>query len=218
MPRKMGFFLLYLCIFFLIYYYQNNLILWLGQADVTYIPVTLVLATMLSLFPIIPYPLVGAVIGATYGSLLGGIITWGGSTMASIIMFILVRYILQDWGQKFLHKYKSLSKFTLIYEKNAFLAILFGRMVPVIPSIIINIYSALSRTGFVVYFTASAIGKLPAMLLFALVGDQWMQNPVTIVFIILFYLLFTAVVYTIYRAWSKNKKGLSRKSVKIDFL
>lgn len=208
MQKKVSIFLFYSFVAFLIYTYQGAILSWIENATLSLIPITMTIATLMSLFPIIPYPLVGAVIGASYGLIIGGFITWFGSTAASLLMFLIVRYGYQDWGVQVLHRYKALSQVTTLFEKNAFLTILFARVIPFIPSIVINTYAALSRIRLLPYMLASAIGKVPAMLLFALVGAQWMSDPFSILYILLFYALFLLVVYFLYQIWTRHTRRI----------
>jgi uncharacterized membrane protein YdjX (TVP38/TMEM64 family) len=204
MIKKIGLAIIYSIISGIIYLYGDQILSWLKLATVDLVPITLLIATMMALFPIIPYPVVGAVIGAAYGPLLGGFVTWAGSCLASIFMFLFVRYGYQDWGLQTLYRYQLSSKITLLFEKNAFLTILFTRVIPFIPSIIVNVYSAISKVTFTTFTVASIVGKIPAMLLFALLGSQWMTRPVYIIYSLLFYATFLTIAYSIYRLWTRK--------------
>jgi uncharacterized membrane protein YdjX (TVP38/TMEM64 family) len=209
MYKKIGTFLLYASIATIIYVYSGVILEWMELATFDTIPIVILIATLMALFPIIPYPLIGGIIGVAYGPIVGGSVTWVGSTLASIIMFSVVRYGFQDWGARILYKQNTIGKGTLLFEKNAFLAILFSRLIPIIPSIIINIYSALSRVTFIQYSIASALGKIPAMLLFALLGDQVISNPRNIITTILIYATFLGIIYLFYSIWKKNNPRIS---------
>lgn len=204
MYKKISLATLYFGVACIIYLYRELILHWIEHASIEHVPITVAMATLMALFPIIPYPIVGGFVGAAYGPSLGGFVTWAGSTLASIIMFLIVRYGYQDWGLHILHKYKTLGKVTVLFEQNAFITILFTRLIPIIPSIIINIYSALSRVSFVSYALASSIGKIPAMLLFALLGDQILTNPKNILLSIMVYGMFLAITFYFYNLWKKN--------------
>ncbi|GAF63261.1 hypothetical protein BTS2_0152 [Bacillus sp. TS-2] len=203
MIRKISIILIYIAVAILIFLYGENLLIWLQEGGTQFLLLTALLATLFALFPIIPYPLIGAVLGAAYGGLLGSTITWIGSSLASIIMFIFVRYGYQDWGHQLLNRYRSLAKVTILFEQNAFMTIFITRLIPVIPSIIVNIYSALSRVRFLSYAIASSLGKIPAMILFATVGNSFVNNPTQLLFIGGAYLVFLVMVYGFYRLWQK---------------
>ncbi|WP_166244021.1 TVP38/TMEM64 family protein [Paenibacillus turpanensis] len=202
MKKKLGLAIFYLAIGCLLYLYGEAILGWFRDAD--NVILVIVMATVMALFPVIPYPIVGGVIGAAYGPALGGIMTWTGSTIASILMFLFVRYGYQDWGKKVLHKYKNIERTTVLFEKNAFLFILFARMIPFIPSIIVNVYAALSRVSFGMYAIPSSLGKIPAMLLFALVGDSLLTEPRNVVITIAVYGFFLALTLYIYQQWRKK--------------
>ncbi|KMK75237.1 TVP38/TMEM64 family protein [Alkalihalobacillus pseudalcaliphilus] len=203
MLRKISIILLYAFMAILIFLYGEGLLVWLQEGGTQFIVLTAVLATIFALFPIIPFPLIGAVLGAAYGGILGSFITWVGSSLASIIMFAFVRYGYQDWGLQLLNKYSSLAKVTKLFEQNAFMTIFMTRLIPVIPSIIVNIYSALSRVRFMSYAIASSLGKIPAMILFATVGNSFVNNPSQLLLIGLGYVVFLALVYGCYRLWQR---------------
>ncbi|WP_314733387.1 VTT domain-containing protein [Anaerobacillus sp. CMMVII] len=157
-------FIFYVLIAIAIYVYQEELIIWFQQTKDTSIFLTMFIATLFALFPIIPFPIIGGVIGAMYGTFLGGFVTWVASTAASIIMFLFIRFVFQSWGLKIIQRYKRLEMITLMFERNAFITILVSRLIPFIPSIVVNAYSAVSRVSFLSYTIASSLGKIPAML------------------------------------------------------
>ena len=203
----------YLLIALFMYLYGESLLNWIRQGGTEYMVATATLALFFALFPIIPYPIIGGVLGAAYGPFVGSLITWLGSSLASILMFAFVRFGYQDWGRKWLYKYDRLSKVTNMFEQNAFMTIFITRLVPVIPSIIVNIYSALSRVSFIRYSVASSLGKVPAMILFATVGNSIVNNPRDLLFLLFFYGAFLFIVYLAYK-WlnqylfiHKNKEG-----------
>ncbi|MDV2683928.1 TVP38/TMEM64 family protein [Alkalihalophilus lindianensis] len=193
----------YALIALLIYLYGESLLHWIREGGTNYLLLTAILATLFALFPIIPYPIIGGVLGAAYGPLLGSLMTWIGSSLASIIMFSFVRYGYQDWGLRLLQRYRSLNKITTLFERNAFMTIFITRLIPVIPSIIVNIYSALSRVRFLSYAIASSLGKVPSMILFAVVGNSFVNDPSQLMMIAFYYLLFLVAIYSLYRLWQK---------------
>lgn len=201
--------LLYAAITVAIYIYGKDILLWLQEA--ASLPLIIATAIMMALFPIIPYPVVGGAIGAALGPALGATVTWIGSSAASILMFLFVRYVFQHWGERALHRYPRIHRLTVLFEQNAFLAILFARLLPFVPSIIINVYAALSRVSFSSYAIASSIGKIPAMLLFAVVGDNLVSNPRNIAITLAVYAVFLGVTFGIYKLWrlSRNRTASS---------
>lgn len=203
MLKKLFLAVIYLGLAFLIYVYSEPILAWFQNAE--HMLLIILMATVMALFPIIPYPIVGGVIGAALGPALGAAITWIGSAAASILMFLFVRYGYQEWGARALYRYKSISKITTLFERNSFLTILFARLLPFIPSIIINVYAALSRVSFLSYAVASSIGKIPAMLLFAMVGDNLASNPKSILITVAVYGLFLAISLTAYRLWQRKR-------------
>jgi len=206
MYKKIILAVFYLAIGYLIYQFGEEILSWLQHTD--NVLLVAVMATIMALFPVIPYPIVGGVIGAAYGPIIGGLITWTGSTTASILMFLFVRYVYQDWGVQILNRYKRIGELTGIFERHAFLAIAFARCVPIVPSIVVNVYSALSRVSFWTYTIASSLGKIPAMLLFAVVGDNFVTDPRNILLAVGVYSLFLGIVLWIHRKWRRASKSI----------
>lgn len=199
MLKKLGLAIIYAAAAFILYTYGDAILAWLQQADS--VPFVILMAALMALFPIIPYPVVSGIIGAALGPALGGFAAWAGSAAASIVMFLFIRYGYREWGVHVLHRYSRIGKLTGLFERNAFLTILFARLIPFIPSIAINMYSALSRVSFTTYAIASSLGKMPAMLLFVTVGDNLISNPKNMLAAIGIYALFLALSLFAYRLW-----------------
>ncbi|MFB9326702.1 TVP38/TMEM64 family protein [Paenibacillus aurantiacus] len=193
--------LLYLAAAVLLYREGEAILAWLhGSRD---LPLASVLAVLFALFPVVPYPIVGGILGAAYGPAMGGLITWIGSWLASIIMFVLVRRVYREWGERVLRRHGQAGKMTALFERNAFLAILFARLIPFIPSVLANVYAALSHVRLSVYAAASALGKVPAMLLFALLGDRAATEPSGMALVVLVYGAFLVSTLGAYRLWQR---------------
>lgn len=203
MNKKLGLAVGYAAVAYLIYLYGEAILAWVQESN--HVGLVTLLAAVMAFFPVIPYPMVGGMIGAAFGPAVGGLITWIGSTTASILMFLFVRYGYQEWGVRVLNRYERIGKLSGMFERNAFVTIAFVRLIPVVPSIIVNVYAALHRISFATYATASALGKIPAMLLFAVVGDSLMTEPRNIVLAIGIYAIFLAMILRIHRIWQKKQ-------------
>ncbi|WP_426450312.1 TVP38/TMEM64 family protein [Paenibacillus sp. S-38] len=205
MFKKAGLAVIYLGATGLFYLYGDSILVWLRQESSLLLVTGM--AVLLALFPVLPYPVVGGVIGAAFGPVLGGAVTWAASTLASVLMFLFVRYGYREWGAKLLHGQSGLARLNGYFERNAFLAVLFARMIPFVPSIAVNGYAGLSRISFLVYASASALGKLPAMLLFALVGDRLTGDPRQALVTLGMYVMFLGIVFSLYRLWKRRGRS-----------
>lgn len=194
----------YLIIAIAIFVFQNELLYLFQQTKDQSTFLTVFIATLFALFPIIPFPIIGGVIGAMYGTFLGGFVTWIASTSASIIMFLFIRFVFQLWGLKIIRRYKKLEMVTGMFERNAFITILVSRLIPFIPSIVINAYSAVSRVSFISYTVASSLGKIPAMLLFAVLGHSVVSSSQQVFFVIAIYALIIIMTIYFFRRWKNS--------------
>ncbi|WP_078391299.1 TVP38/TMEM64 family protein [Shouchella patagoniensis] len=213
MGKKIGVFISFLTVGLAVFFFGESMLLWIQSFGQQYLIVTALIATVLALFPIIPYPITGGLIGAAFGPITGSLITWIGSSSASILMFILIRYAYQDYGLSLINRFHTTSKITVLFEKSAFMTIFITRLIPIIPSILVNAYSALSRVKTSHYVFASSLGKVPSMILFATVGNAVLQDPATLFMIGIYYFIFLIIVYVGYRSWQrwtlKNKRSAS---------
>jgi len=192
-------------------YYKEELLDWVRHSDRSQlVPMTL-LALFAALVPVIPYGIVAGVMGAKFGLVAGSFINLLASSAAAGIMFVLARYVLQRAAREFLSRFRRLDRFTAIYERNPFVGVLFARLIPIIPSAAVNVYSAITRMSWIAFMTATVIGKVPVMLIFAFVGEHVFSNVQNAVIAIGIYTVFLVVVYFSYRLW--RKRPLSSESM-----
>ncbi|GBG07536.1 TVP38/TMEM64 family protein [Paenibacillus agaridevorans] len=179
--------------------YREPIMHWLQEDSASHHVLLIGAAILFGLVPIVPYGIVAGIIGAKYGPYWGGLANVLSSTAAAAIMFYLVRFAFHEQGSRLLSKNPTIGKFTVQVERNAFIAVLFARLLPFVPAILVNVYVALSRMPFRIFAVATLIGKLPTMFVFALVGDQWMSSTGGAIRVIVFYMLFLLVILAAYR-------------------
>lgn len=185
-------------------YYKDEILNWARHSDSSQlVPMTL-LALFLALVPVIPYGIVAGLMGAKFGVLAGGLINLLASSAAAGIIFLLARFVLQDSARGFLSRFKQLDRFTSVYERNPFIGVLFARLIPIIPALAVNIYSAITRISWASYITATVIGKVPVMLIFAFVGEHVFSNMRNAIIAVSVYVVFLLIVYVVYRLWRKR--------------
>lgn len=166
---------IYAAVLALAFTYRAEMMDWLRGDPSLFLMI--VLATLLALFPIAPYKVVIAVLGYAYGTIWAAAISWFGTTVAAIILYTMVRALYQENGRRLLGKYAAIEKFTTAIERRPFQAILLARLLPVIPQMAVNIYAGVASIPFWTYTSASAIGKIPAIFLYAWLGSGLAEHP-----------------------------------------
>ncbi|WP_432777087.1 TVP38/TMEM64 family protein [Brevibacillus gelatini] len=193
---------------FLIGFWQKEMFLdWIESDSIQLLPLMFLASVILGLFPVIPFGLFAGMMGAKFGPIWGAFINWTGSVGSAWLFFLFVRYGYQQTGRHYLAKYPRLALLTRAFEQNAFVAILFARLIPFIPSPVINIYAAISAVRFPTFALATAIGKIPTMLVFALLGDQLFHNAQRFLLTILAYAGFLGIAILLYRIWQSRSKA-----------
>jgi uncharacterized membrane protein YdjX (TVP38/TMEM64 family) len=197
--KRIRLIIIYTGLVVLAYVYKDNMLQWLQNGDTSSLPYAAFLATFIALVPIVPFGVVSGMLGAKYGAVIGGGISAAGSTIAAIVMFLMARYSFRERARQYIHRFKQLDRFTRMYEQNQFISILFARLIPIIPAAAVNIYSAISKVSLISFVTATAIGKMPVMLVFAVMGDQFLGNPKNMIYTGLIYVVFLGGALSIYR-------------------
>jgi len=159
------------------------------------IPISILFVSVLVFFPVIPYPVLAGMIGSIFGIGLGLGISLAGIALGTILMFSMARYGFQQWTQQTLEKYPKIKEYEALFNQNAFLGIVAVRLIPVVPSPVVNILCGVSTVSTIKFLVASLIGKLPAVFLFTFAGSMFEQNKImTFLIYGLYFLIITLLV------------------------
>lgn len=154
-----------------------------------------VIGLLVGFFPIVPYGIVSGMFGFLYGWFAGGLLSLVCSTLASLLMYGVVRATMSPASPE---SQQSAHPFMRQLQRHAFVAIVFARMLPIVPSQLINITCSMARISWKTFLLGTMIGKLPVMFLFSSVGSQFMSHPKRTLLIVGVYLLIMIILYRFY--------------------
>ncbi|WP_163536429.1 VTT domain-containing protein [Gracilibacillus sp. YIM 98692] len=186
---------------FIAFLFRDSLLVWLNESDSSQLPFMFFFAVLFGIIPVVPFTVFGGMMGVKYGVWVGAIINWTGTIGASAIIFLFARFVFIKEFQQFVSRFNKLKKFDDLISDNAFLAVLFSRMIPIIPPPVVNIYSGLSSMLFKTYILATAIGQIPAMIMYAYIGNQLFESIQSLILGLSIYLGFIIIVIPFYRWW-----------------
>ncbi|OXS54965.1 hypothetical protein B1A99_24605 [Cohnella sp. CIP 111063] len=207
MRRKFFFLTLYVGSAVAIFTFREPLTRWMETESTWYMDVLICLfALLVAIVPAFPYGVVAVILGAKYGSALGTGINIIVSVLAAIILFGLIRGTFTAEGRHKIAHFKGVTFLTEFTERNAFMTILFARLLPIVPAQVINAYAALTKMPWKPYFYATLLGKIPFILLVTLIGDQFFNeaNYRGIAYIVAVYVLFLSFVYGLFRFYTRK--------------
>ena len=111
-----------------------------------------------------------------FGIVPGIILSVVAETVGVTISFQLLRFFFRDSARKIIAKNKKLQSIDKYSSKNGFKVMLIARMVPYVPSGLLNAAGALSSLSLRDYFIASLIGKFPSTSIEAIIGHDAILN------------------------------------------
>ena len=195
--------LLYVLSLLIVYYYRDPLWTFINN-DPSALLMTGI-CTLLAIFPIIPYKLIIAVMGYTYGSWLGALITWSGTTIASTVIYLLVRYVFRTQGRQYISKWKHLDSFTNLIEKHPTVAMMLARIIPILPQMGVNIYAGVASISLWSFFAGSTLGRIPSIALYAYLGGNKLDNPLYSLAAVVAYCALLLSFFYVYRKKAPQK-------------
>lgn len=194
--RKVTAVLLYLALIGVVYALKDTLLPWLDNLDSGSWPIILLLSAVLAMVPVIPFPLVSGILGIKYGLWGGGVLSVAASTLAAILTYWVIAAgsgLSRSPGNG-----SMWMRWNEYVGKHTFLFVLIGRMLPFIPAALINGYAGWFKLPFSSYVTATVLGKIPTMLVFAYVGISAASGSQYWLPVLLIYTVFLGLVYLIY--------------------
>ena len=179
---------------------ESTIIEWLQTPSIGKGIVSFILLIALSFVPFMPIGLVYGAIAFAYPLWLAIIINVSGSVLGAIIMFLLCKYGLRGYYERKLKNLEMNSKFIQLMQTNGFLAVLIARFLPILPTAIVNIVSAMFQMPLKTYAWATLLGKLPAIFVYSLVGNQLLEKNVWVWLLLAIYIIIIA-------SFAKRLKG-----------
>jgi uncharacterized membrane protein YdjX (TVP38/TMEM64 family) len=116
--------------------------------------ITLMLMMIQNTFPVIPLVLLISVNVSIFGLTTGYLWSWLISIIGAVFSFMITRY----WFQAFLEKYVS-DKLKLRIEEKGFWYVIIGKLLPFMPSSVVNIAAGVSSVRFSNFIYATIIGN-----------------------------------------------------------
>lgn len=122
-----------------------------------------------AMLPVFPYVIMAAAGGFLFGFQQGIILSWFGALTGACLAYWICRWF---GARSFLNKYYiragyDVSKFS---PRFAFWTIIIARIIPVVPTPLINVGAALGGVPFPIFLASSAIGKIPTAVLYTGLG------------------------------------------------
>lgn len=151
--------------------------------------VSTLLMVVQTLFTPLPLFLLAGANGFIFGLWHGVLITLGGSVLGASIAFYLARGFGRGLVSRFI-KETYMAKVDQMSHSRGPWMVFMARLVPIIPSSIISYVAGLSKMTFKGFFIATAIGKLPEIVIYTTLGHSFQQaegmaTQVTILLILL---------------------------------
>ncbi|MDF2908590.1 MAG: hypothetical protein K0R34_3911 [Herbinix sp.] len=145
-----------------ILYEYNNIAIFLS----------LIISLVVALSGILPSIFVTSINVLFFGIYKGLIISWLGEVIGAAITFKLYRWGIKKHTERLAGKYHFLSKITSAEGVRATILILEARLIPYIPSGLVTLAGAVSNIRTSHFIVATAIGKLPSIVLEVFVAYQ----------------------------------------------
>ncbi len=133
-----------------------------------------------------------------FGIVPGIILSCVAETIGVTISFLLLRFFFRETAEKIIRKSKYLNSIDEYSSKNGFTVMLIARMVPYIPSALLNAIGALSSLSLRDYVITSFIGKFPSTGIEAIIGHDTItkqEDPTRLIVVIIFAILLIAGAY-----------------------
>ena len=127
---------------------------------------------VVSMVPFLPLPLLYGTIGFTFPVGIGLPINVFGSLLGTFLIFSAIRYLFHKKAAMYVVRHDRARRLFTQMEKNGFQVILIARLIPVVPSLLVNVVGALSTIKMTPFLLATAIGKLPLITLYTVAGNQ----------------------------------------------
>lgn len=162
---------------------------WLQTPSLWKAIVSLFVLIALAFVPLMPIAVVFGAVGFSYPLPIALLMNVVGTMLGAYLMFLLCKYGLRRYYERKIQYLKSDSKFIKLIQTNSFLAVLIARFIPILPTAIVNIVSAMFQVPMKNYLIATLLGKLPSIFMYTLVGNQLFKNNMLVWLLLIIYFI-----------------------------
>lgn len=134
--------------------------------------ISLVASVIIAILGVLPSVFITAANILFFGFWPGTLISFAGEAIGAGIAFLLYRKGFKKISQQKLQQFSSAQRLIHTQGKEAFVLILSLRLLPFVPSGIITFAAAIGQVSFFIFFLASSLGKIPALLIEAYSVEQ----------------------------------------------
>ncbi len=160
------------------------------------------LFTLQAAFPVFPYLILAAAAGMLFGFKMGILLSWSGALTGACLAYALCRILGGEKSNNFIKKHLGYDVKEMNKEM-AFWSILIARIIPVVPTPVINIAAAIGEVPFWNFFFSSALGKLPTAVLYTGLGIcLFNAKDINLIFLILTAVILLALAV---RYWNRKR-------------
>ncbi|MBR3723259.1 MAG: TVP38/TMEM64 family protein [Selenomonadaceae bacterium] len=146
-----------------------------------------------------------------FGVIPGIVLSCVAETVGVTISFILLRFFFRESAEKIIRTSKTLTNIDKYSGEKGFIFMLIARMVPYIPSILLNAVGALSALSLKSYIIASFIGKFPSTGIEAIIGHDAIlreEDPTRIIVTVVFAILLIVLAWLYQKRETKKTQSL----------
>lgn len=165
--------------------------------------------------PIFPFVLIAGANMLVFGVIEGITINFGMACLAAVTSFLFARYYGHDWVSAKLARYPSIQVFNDRLEQKSFRYILIGRLIPIIPSSVINFGAGMSKIQFRPFLFATLIGKFPIIVLESFMGYDLLhfrEHRLRLFLLLFLFMGLLAIGSVIRKKWMPDKTNLSNST------
>jgi uncharacterized membrane protein YdjX (TVP38/TMEM64 family) len=122
-------------------------------------------------FPGMPFVVAA---GALFGTLLGSVLGWAASMVGAVLGYWIARTVGHDVVRRWVKRFPRVE--TAVSETSDFDGMLRLRLLPVLPIGAVNFIGGLAHAPMLQYLLATAIGTIPATVIYAYFADSFLER------------------------------------------
>ena len=167
-----------------------------------------IVSFLLMIFQSIAAPLPAFLItfanAALFGWVLGAMLSWFSALVGAILCFYIARWLGRDVVEKLTSR-TALESVDGFFDKHGKYAILIARLLPFISFDIVSYAAGLTKIKLKDFVIATAIGQLPATIIYSYAGEMLTGGTKMFVFGLLSLFAFSTLVYLLKKIYDKRK-------------